>query len=65
MASNPSLQCSAMFLYIDPLKQGLKHIPAISGSYVCIVFLYIDPLKQGLKLFSLNSHESSECSFYT
>jgi len=38
------------FLYIDPLKQGLKlkiivnHFPTFSQ------FLYIDPLKQGLKL---------------
>ena len=39
-----------LFLYIDPLKQGLK--PTISPE-VCrhpALFLYIDPLKQGLKL---------------
>ena len=38
-----------MFLYIDPLKQGLKprFIRMNSSSYK--MFLYIDPLKQGLK----------------
>ncbi len=39
-----------MFLYIDPLKQGLKpgsiHITGKEPGE----FLYIDPLKQGLKL---------------
>jgi len=41
-----------MFLYIDPLKQGLKLNVFVSGSASAIVFLYIDPLKQGLKPFS-------------
>ena len=54
-----------MFLYIDPLKQGLKHnIPEKLPSFV-ILFLYIDPLKQGLKLYS-NSNTVRVCvSFYT
>jgi len=39
-----------LFLYIDPLKQGLK-LPASSVKVLLIAgFLYIDPLKQGLKL---------------
>jgi len=37
------------FLYIDPLKQGLKHNGNRAHSQ-SILFLYIDPLKQGLKL---------------
>jgi len=39
-----------MFLYIDPLKQGLKHIISIWIILSPESFLYIDPLKQGLKL---------------
>ena len=37
------------FLYIDPLKQGLKHDS--NNLFACdhLRFLYIDPLKQGLK----------------
>jgi len=39
-----------MFLYIDPLKQGLKqNYKEIENGEVKL-FLYIDPLKQGLKL---------------
>ncbi len=37
-----------MFLYIDPLKQGLKLL-AILSLLIVRKFLYIDPLKQGLK----------------
>ncbi len=38
-----------MFLYIDPLKQGLK-LSVSSYIYINLEkFLYIDPLKQGLK----------------
>ena len=37
------------FLYIDPLKQGLKLKNNICRSSLPIMFLYIDPLKQGLK----------------
>ena len=40
---------SSMFLYIDPLKQGLKHF-STSVKLLFNWFLYIDPLKQGLKL---------------
>jgi len=39
-----------MFLYIDPLKQGLKLSPCVINILSPYVFLYIDPLKQGLKL---------------
>jgi len=38
-----------VFLYIDPIKQGLK---LLSGRRIAIEnpkFLYIDPIKQGLK----------------
>ncbi len=39
-----------MFLYIDPLKQGLK-LHKIKDIFTDLsTFLYIDPLKQGLKL---------------
>mgnify|MGYP006919538985 FL=1 len=38
-----------MFLYIDPLKQGLKLEGTNSNQLKCFGFLYIDPLKQGLK----------------
>jgi len=38
-----------MFLYIDPLKQGLKRKRIISLIPKHNMFLYIDPLKQGLK----------------
>jgi len=38
-----------MFLYIDPLKQGLKLINEIQDFTEQFWFLYIDPLKQGLK----------------
>ena len=39
-----------MFLYIDPLKQGLKPIRYRNMDFTALMFLYIDPLKQGLKL---------------
>jgi len=39
-----------MFLYIDPLKQGLKHENKQPTEVAQALFLYIDPLKQGLKL---------------
>jgi len=39
----------AGFLYIDPLKQGLK-LQSFQGiEDLSKLFLYIDPLKQGLK----------------
>ena len=38
-----------MFLYIDPLKQGLKPEAQINSAIEGKKFLYIDPLKQGLK----------------
>ncbi len=37
------------FLYIDPLKQGLKHPCPRRPHKFEWLFLYIDPLKQGLK----------------
>jgi len=39
-----------MFLYIDPLKQGLKRDNFNQNWAKPVRFLYIDPLKQGLKL---------------
>ena len=39
-----------LFLYIDPLKQGLKHKENNQQNQEFIWFLYIDPLKQGFKL---------------
>ena len=46
-----------LFLYIDPLKQGLKHI-FLHYKIECFnMFLYIDPLKQGLKpIINLTPH---------
>jgi len=38
------------FLYIDPLKQGLKLWVVFAEPSIFAGFLYIDPLKQGLKL---------------
>ncbi len=38
-----------LFLYIDPLKQGLKQSDCQLVNQVSGQFLYIDPLKQGLK----------------
>ena len=53
------------FLYIDPLKQGLKHAGLRNHQRFLAVFLYIDPLKQGLK-HELNDEQSkSIASFYT
>ena len=39
----------AGFLYIDPLKQGLKLTAESQGMTRFQPFLYIVPLKQGLK----------------
>jgi len=39
----------AQFLYIVPLKQGLKHCNFSCNHIVKFLFLYIVPLKQGLK----------------
>jgi len=38
-----------LFLYIDPLKQGLKLRILNEKGIIGKEFLYIDPLKQGLK----------------
>jgi len=43
------------FLYIDPLKQGLKQAKAVFPIDGRPAFLYIDPLKQGLKLSRIMS----------
>jgi len=37
-----------LFLYIDPIKQGLKPLTG-GGKNSTVGFLYIDPIKQGLK----------------
>ncbi len=39
----------AQFLYIDPIKQGLKLNKISKLEQNEIEFLYIDPIKQGLK----------------
>ena len=43
-----------MFLYIDPLKQGLKLRENSKRIPRKVMFLYIDPLKQGLKLLLID-----------
>jgi len=52
------------FLYIDPIKQGLKQIGSIYASDI-YKFLYIDPIKQGLKPFPIISPININESFYT
>ena len=47
------MRSSKLFLYIDPLKQGLKHSLYDNVSNFIFPFLYIDPLKQGLKRIEL------------
>jgi len=54
-----------MFLYIDPLKQGLKQWFPFIFVVKKEMFLYIDPLKQGLKLYRLVHSENSSACFYT
>jgi len=54
-----------MFLYIDPLKQGLKRKFATTRWHKLLLFLYIDPLKQGLKLCFVNYFVPDIFRFYT
>ncbi len=54
-----------MFLYIDPLKQGLKQEPNAYQNWMRLSFLYIDPLKQGLKQEETVNEKVSEKRFYT
>ena len=58
------IACLVMFLYIDPLKQGLKQGSA-KTSQIRRKFLYIDPLKQGLKLRIIRVKFNRYYSFYT
>ncbi len=53
------------FLYIVPLKQGLKPIHTIISVCCWLLFLYIVPLKQGLKQTETISGIRSQCCFYT
>ena len=53
------------FLYIVPLKQGLKPIGVFRAISSENMFLYIVPLKQGLKLKFSNTIRILERSFYT
>ena len=46
--ANHRVQVS-QFLYIDPIKQGLKLAGIDSEDAIQQMFLYIDPIKQGLK----------------
>jgi len=48
------------FLYIVPLKQGLKPYEPVQCFDPLILFLYIVPLKQGLKLTSVRFFPVSE-----
>ncbi len=52
-----------MFLYIVPLKQGLKPIQDCISEINDILFLYIVPLKQGLKLSSAKEELKSRQVF--
>ena len=52
-----------MFLYIDPLKQGLKRDAMLEMIEDFVMFLYIDPLKQGLKQ-KLNEAEKAEIDVF-
>mgnify|MGYP000994648182 CR=1 FL=1 len=54
-----------MFLYIDPLKQGLKRKRIISLIPKHNMFLYIDPLKQGLKHDLDTMLKNAGFGFYT
>ena len=54
-----------MFLYIDPLKQGLKHGTFSIDEKKVVWFLYIDPLKQGLKLKKCVNISITPYGFYT
>jgi len=54
-----------MFLYIDPIKQGLKLPYANSISIISGKFLYIDPIKQGLKPEPIDSPDMGFVGFYT
>jgi len=53
------------FLYIDPLKQGLKPIKDYPVSLGRLLFLYIDPLKQGLKPIAMTIKCQRKNGFYT
>jgi len=55
----------SVFLYIDPLKQGLKLDLYMKGKIAIIGFLYIDPLKQGLKRIYRSNFCFSCFGFYT
>ena len=52
-----------MFLYIDPIKQGLKQQPKVEDFSIEDLFLYIDPIKQGLKLRVLRSFANLDSVF--
>ncbi len=64
MRSDICFFSSLKFLYIDPLKQGLKPDTAIRIPEVTR-FLYIDPLKQGLKHNHPMEKEIDWKGFYT
>jgi len=52
------------FLYIVPLKQGLKP-PEMIRKARTLLFLYIVPLKQGLKHCALKPSQLFSLCFYT
>ena len=54
-----------LFLYIDPIKQGLKLSDILMEAYLGSKFLYIDPLKQGLKHYYIYRIKNKGDRFYT
>ena len=56
---------AAVFLYIDPLKQGLKQKKLKNLERLNEKFLYIDPLKQGLKHNCKRENSRMLYCFYT
>ncbi len=56
---------SIKFLYIDPIKQGLKHKTSKQTNITPSMFLYIDPIKQGLKQNSIANNYHLSVGFYT
>jgi len=51
-----------MFLYIVPLKQGLKPVASLMTGIFQLLFLYIVPLKQGLKQLGISVESISSAS---
>ncbi len=52
------------FLYIDPIKQGLKPYFSNLKTEFFFRFLYIDPIKQGLKHTLFSTSDSVKLFLY-